>query len=842
MLKCFNVRRWSLTVMTVLAVSVAGSLCAEPLPTANPPVEFDYYTSPEGTSYAAVGLRSIPVTNDIPCETVVLFNTSASQKGQARKDSFETLNSVLANLPAGTKVKLYALDVEANALTPDFAAVGSPELGIALQQLQRRVPLGATDLTSGIQAAKTSFSGRNPNVKRSVIYLGDGRSMARTVDVPVFKKEIDDYRNAKIAFNACTIGVNANLGLTAAFANQTGGLLVDMNTTIKNEYGKVIEAVDEAIAQNKEFAEMPNFGNTAGKKLAEAVQATVVWVNSDSYSFPSSWTVYPKQLQPLRSDRETIVIAKTDAAVEPFKLEVQGVAPGKEVKFGWNFAPNNNPGVKNANKYLAVVAGVAAKDDGLTMPIVGWEGLDSLRDNFAVNIVNQLRQAEKAIESGDSQSAAKLLNNILKYDPQNAAALRLLGTANESLQAAVHGKVGRNAADDVKTKGTYVESIPIPKEDDKPADDDKPVAAYVDNVRLEQSIEAQKIENEVRKVIIETSKFMNTDPELCLQELKLTQQMVRDNAALSPDYRSMLLDRLSNQIKQVTHAQYLNDKKRERQVRSEGVRQEREMTLQALQGNREKAVPVFDRFDFLMSTGEYKVAVKVAEEVAAQLLPDDTTPFTASLLASMTSYIEEYEQLRQRRIIGFVEAMMTAERSFVPIPDEPPITYIEPERWRILSDRRRERYAVADLSDSGEAQKKITKALDRTIDIELDDTLTFEDLFNMIKEKNPGMNIAIDPKGAGAVGIQLSSNVVREPVSYHGVKLRSALRLILSGQDLTYCIQDEVLLITTEDEAKKHMSVKVYPMQDLVVDPTPMGGGMGGMGGGMMGGGMMGGG
>ena len=71
--------------------------------------------------------------------------------------------------------------------------------------------------------------------------------------------------------------------------------------------------------------------------------------------------------------------------------------------------------------------------------------------------------------------------------------------------------------------------------------------------------------------------------------------------------------------------------------------------------------------------------------------------------------------------------------------------------------------------------------------------------------------------------------------------------------DLTYVIRDEVLLITTPEEAEAQLSVRVYPVADLVIpvqsgigrDDGSMGGGMmGGMGGGMMGGmggGMMGG-
>jgi len=85
-----------------------------------------------------------------------------------------------------------------------------------------------------------------------------------------------------------------------------------------------------------------------------------------------------------------------------------------------------------------------------------------------------------------------------------------------------------------------------------------------------------------------------------------------------------------------------------------------------------------------------------------------------------------------------------------------------------------------------------------------------------------------------------------------GVSLRSALRLMLKDLDLTYVIRDEVLLITTPEEANAKLVTKVYPVADLVLpinsgagsNPFMLGGGMGGQGGfgGGLGGGMGGGG
>jgi hypothetical protein len=57
-----------------------------------------------------------------------------------------------------------------------------------------------------------------------------------------------------------------------------------------------------------------------------------------------------------------------------------------------------------------------------------------------------------------------------------------------------------------------------------------------------------------------------------------------------------------------------------------------------------------------------------------------------------------------------------------------------------------------------------------------------------------------------------------EPIntSLHGISLRSALRHMLKQLQLTYIIQDEVLVITTPEEAESQLRVCVYDVRDLI--------------------------
>jgi hypothetical protein len=102
-----------------------------------------------------------------------------------------------------------------------------------------------------------------------------------------------------------------------------------------------------------------------------------------------------------------------------------------------------------------------------------------------------------------------------------------------------------------------------------------------------------------------------------------------------------------------------------------------------------------------------------------------------------------------------------------------------------------------------------------------------------------GIPIVLNTKTLNDAGVNADAPVTK---NLRGITLRSALRLLLKDLDLTYVVRDEVLQITTPDDAESQLITKVYPVGDLVV---PIGinsnlFGMGG-GGGMMGGGMGGG-
>lgn len=75
------------------------------------------------------------------------------------------------------------------------------------------------------------------------------------------------------------------------------------------------------------------------------------------------------------------------------------------------------------------------------------------------------------------------------------------------------------------------------------------------------------------------------------------------------------------------------------------------------------------------------------------------------------------------------------------------------------------------------------------------------------------IEIQIDSNALDDIGIGTNESI---NVNLRNVPLRSALRLMLQQLELTSIIADEVLLITTQEEAESRLTVAVYPVSDLL--------------------------
>lgn len=108
-------------------------------------------------------------------------------------------------------------------------------------------------------------------------------------------------------------------------------------------------------------------------------------------------------------------------------------------------------------------------------------------------------------------------------------------------------------------------------------------------------------------------------------------------------------------------------------------------------------------------------------------------------------------------------------------------------------------------------QAKIIAALDQPTELDFrDQPLT--DVIDFLQQKHE-IEIQLDAKALTDAGVGTDTPITQRLT---GIKLRSALRLLLNDLDLTYIVGHGYLMITSKTEAENHLILKVYPVRDLV--------------------------
>lgn len=756
------------------------------------------YDSPTGEVFFALSLSpqaGLPAASQN--EVTILFDTSASQTGLYREDGLLALRTLLGSLAVEDQVRLMAVDLEVVPLTDGLIPPQGPAMEQALAQLQRRTPLGSTDLVAILQTAADQFTTKHP---RSLIYLGDGVSRARLLNSERFTSLVDKLVDQRIAVSSLAIGPQREVATLAALANHTGGVYY-----VDSDQG--------------------NAAQQAGVGLAKAVAQPVLW--PVAVSLPAHFReTYPRTFPPLRTDRDSILVGVLSGRVEG-ELEVRAEVNGQPLTQRWALRAEPASGDFG---FLPQLAEMARKDAGATLPTAGSA---ALRD--VASVLN--RQAEaltelgtQALNTGDVAGARTAAEAAIARDPGNPYAVALQGAAD------------RASGLDGAPAGTPDLSLTNPAPEARAAGDllreyEGEAGGFLDTVERTKRIQSQVIQTEVERGLAAARERMGADPERARVDLKLLLDRVDRAPDLDAGVRAELRERIEAVVRVAQSREVIVQSQRADAEENQAAAREALLLLEKTERRQQTVKQLMDRFNTLLDEGKYLLAEQDVASQAMELAPDSATPVVAFWNARFLEAVARSEEVRDARHRGFADTLYQVEKSAVAFPDEPPIVYPAADVWEQLTYSRK-KYAAVDLAggDAGSAESRITSELNKETTLEALDQPLKEVIDNIAFFHD--IPIVINSKALEDAGVAIDTPVTK---NLKGVTLRSALRLLLRDLELTYIIKDEVLQITTPDEAESQLLTKVYPVGDLVI-PVISGGGSFGMGGGIGGGGFGGGG
>jgi tetratricopeptide (TPR) repeat protein len=779
-------------------------------------------------------------------EVVVLFDTSATQTGTVRIESMEVLDELAATLPVGTSVSLMACDVEPVPMSDGMVSAGDSKWVEAVARLQKRIPLGTTNLGGALRAAIEQFS--DQTAQRSIVYIGDGINRSHFLDSSELRELMDGLKQQRIAVSALAIGPVVDVATLASFSNQTGGVVYSR---------EVIDASTQEI----------------GRNLGLAAVMPVIWV--EQATLPQGLSHYlPQDFPPLRLDRDTVVVGSSSQPGEAGRVVIEGRVAGEAVELTWQVEPeDNHPDMA----FLEGVISLASRDGGLTLPALGSEGLRAMSHMLADTSQELVRSGRFALKAGQVESAIRIAEQALKNDPNNAEAESLLNAAK---------KVRQEQQDDSVPAGKFMQTGADPFADDPASDaseqgadpaatDSAPAAnPFAQDPQrdrlgggsiLDETFNAgdllaeeqarresaqQALEQDVRQSLRSAQEQARRDPTGVKNSLKLLLEELDNMVEIDPGLRERLRSQVRSQIQRVAvlEAEYMDRVERAETIRAQANAAER--LLAETHREDETLKQLVEQFNYLMSQHDYLEASKDVAPEIERIAPQTPLANITRIESSIASNFALVREAFRAREQGFVDAMRGVEEAAVPFDGNPPVVYPPPEVWKALTARRKERYGSINLAGGNDAEQRIYAALKEQLD---DATYTGQPLSQVMQILSDDLNIPIwiDEAELELLGVDPDTQI---NLNLTSISVRSVLRLMLEPLDLTYIVRDEVLQITSADKADEDPINKVYPVGDLVVPPTPMMGGgmmggmggmmggMGGMGGGMGGmGGMMGG-
>ena len=355
-----------------------------------------------GASYYALSFQAAAQPKRAEPRVAILVDTSASQTGVIRKESFAILDSLIESLPDNAKISLLACDVSTVDLSGGLQVRKSSAIEHAREGLKQRVPLGTTNLAMALEKAQNSFGEKQDGV---IVYIGDGVNRSNILDAGKFESMVNQLVGKRTSLISLAIGPFYDSALLASLANHTGGMIFIRDN---------ITATPQEIGLN----------------LARAAASPVIW--PETAQLPEAMSSqYPKRFPPVRIDRDSIIIGELKDAPSDGKLAIHGSMDGKPKDMEWKVkAEASNPDFA----FLELVLNDVKKNGGLTMPTPGSEALRELGLILSNSASDLVRSGRMALQTGDFKAAAEIAKEALRRDPGNAEAASLRDAARQRLE------------------------------------------------------------------------------------------------------------------------------------------------------------------------------------------------------------------------------------------------------------------------------------------------------------------------------------------------------------------------------------------------------------------------
>ncbi len=335
----------------------------------------------------------------------------------------------------------------------------------------------------------------------------------------------------------------------------------------------------------------------------------------------------------------------------------------------------------------------------------------------------------------------------------------------------------------------------------------------IQKAELEEQEKTRRLFREVTAELAKTEQSKTAAPLDALDELERLRRRVDSSELSDQAKRSMavMVDRAITEQKKYIEA---NRAKIDLDLQNEAVRTEM-ATEQARESRIDQEVSALvNTFNSLIADRRYQEAEVIAKQVQ-ELKPNDPISISMFHTSRMGTRLMMDQEVRERKELGFLDTMIDIDRSSVASNPNLPLALPDAQDWEALSRRR--------LNASNDGDSRLSAAeqeIEKKLMTEVNVKYANRPLGEVLNELSTvtGVPVVVDDRALSAVRVTTETPVTLQ--LQNGIKLKSALNLILNNLELTYVIENDVLSITSMEAKRSKVYPKTYRVTDLVT-PIP---------------------
>lgn len=337
-------------------------------------------------------------------------------------------------------------------------------------------------------------------------------------------------------------------------------------------------------------------------------------------------------------------------------------------------------------------------------------------------------------------------------------------------------------------------------------------ASPLEQVSSQQEVLRQKLVREITNEEKAAEELAQRDPRGALANMQKLRERVAA-AEVEPAAKKYLLTMVDRRVSELTifveqNKSTIENDANNAEIKADLLRKQ-ELTFEV----QNKLAEMVEQFNQLMDEARYAEAEVIAKQ-ANDLVPRDPVVIVMVEKARLARNIANSLAIKADSEAGFLNAMEDVQRAgVVNVGDDNPLVF-NAKRWEDLTKSKYR--TMQERTRLTPAEQEIQRSLNKPVEVKFENRPLSEVLNTLGRMTD--VNVHFDEQGLHAEGATTDMPVtidLTQPIS-----LKSALNLILQPKGLSYVIQNEVLLITSEQTRDANTYAKVYYVADLVM-PIP---------------------